>query len=560
MTTYTREELRQMQDNDLEMVYRDVTTKPFDSTKKMNDVIDEIMTKQSESTQFMDKEKTVREKTRKKPVGKVRSTMLRSNESPKAISNLLMNTDAELDIPSYDEKNIKQNRPTLKIKNITDQIREPIHTDIQMDSVKSPRKSPKKNDQKSIPIVDNKSQVGQSKRGRPKKSKEIKEQISITEAPVVTEVEDVTEAPFVAEVEDVTEAPVVTEVEDVIEAPVVSDVVSNDMEKMEERLNDMRSNQNISDGKMEMEITIPPPPPLRKGRPKKADSISKSSSEPLKTSRRGRPPSDRTMKKTMNKSELSMSQITEEQNGVSNGLSRSFGERMVLNPNASFQKMDVVRDKEMNLSVVSEMIPISENGKRKITDFLHSVPWSKGTIPQQTSEVTIENISNGISQMTMKPKRIRASPKIRMIDDEIEQLTKRIKVLEMNRKKSNGKSIQDLISENIDIQTPKREARIKKSEISSQGSSSNLVTRIEGMSMETVPSSRSRASKKSALSDDIVNVLKEADKNKISGKRGKNYYSAEELMNFLTQIQMPTSGNKEALAQRLLDAFEKYGL
>jgi archaellum component FlaC len=241
----------------------------------------------------------------------------------------------------------------------------------------------------------------------------------------------------------------------------------------------------------------------------------------------------------------------------------------------------------MNMNVIQGVLPlpIKENGKQKIFNFLHSVPSTKMAVKQNTNkpmEEQIENITNGISQMTMDipkaSKRVRASPKIRMIDEEIEQLTKRIKALEMKKSSLNKKSIEDLISENIDIQTPKRKK-------SSSQSTDDLFTRIESLTISqpstgpgsahssSAPSSahstahstgRSRVSStKTTLSEeDVLSVLKQVDKNKISGKRGKNFYSAEELMNFLTQLQLTTSGNKEAIAQRLLDVIEqyKYGL
>ena len=532
MTTYTREELKQMSDNDLEMVYREVTTKPFDPTKKTNDVIEEIV-KQSQSIGIPEKEK----KTRKKPVSKVRSTMLQTEDTqkgiPKAITNLLMTTDAELDTPVYDEKKLKENRPMLKIKNITSPERE--------------IKSPTKTTTRSSP-----------KRGRPRTSMET---VTGKATGKATGKEDVPQEPIVVE-------PMVAE-------PIVAEPM-------------VAEESFVSEGKMEIpdEMTIPPPPPLRKGRPKKEDSLKKSTSV---SSRRGRPPSDRTIKKSVNKSEILQdnlmnivrmsSQMSQNEDQVTErlvepiggsvvNLSRSFDERMVLNPNASFQKMDDVKDSK-------NILPMTESRKQKITDFLHSIPFAKSSddtigqkkesekIMDRSIEEQIENISNGISQMTTmeRPKRTRESPKIRMIDDEIEQLTKRIQLLKSSKKDiGSKKSIQDLISEKIDIQTPKRAPRKKSSlgKMEDSESSMSLMSRIEGI--ETAPSSRSRSSKKSVMSEDIVNVLKEVDKNRVSGKRGKNYYSAEELMKFLSQIQMTISGSKEALAQRLLDVIEKYGL
>lgn len=537
MTTYTREELKQMSDNDLEMVYREVTTKPFDPTKKTNDVIEEIV-KQSQSIGIPEKEK----KTRKKPVSKVRSTMLQTEDTqkgiPKAITNLLMTTDAELDTPVYDEKKLKENRPMLKIKNITSPERE--------------IKSPTKTTTRSSP-----------KRGRPRTSMETVTGKSTGEVTgeatgKATGKEDVPQEPIVVE-------PMVAE-------PMVAEPIVAEPMVAEESF--------VSEGKMEIpdEMTIPPPPPLRKGRPKKEDSLKKSTSV---SSRRGRPPSDRTIKKSVNKSEILQdnlmnivrmsSQMSQNEDQVTErlvepiggsvvNLSRSFDERMVLNPNASFQKMDDVKDSK-------NILPMTESRKQKITDFLHSIPFAKSSddtigqkkesekIMDRSIEEQIENITNGISQMTTmeRPKRTRASPKIRMIDDEIEQLTKRIQLLKSSKKDiGSKKSIQDLISEKIDIQTPKRAPR------KTSQQSKDLMSRIE--EIESVSSSRSRSSKKSVMSEDIVNVLKEVDKNRVSGKRGKNYYSAEELMKFLSQIQMTISGSKEILAQRLLDVIEKYGL
>ena len=549
MTTYTQEELRQISDNDLEMIYREVTTKPFDPTKKKNDVIDEIITKQSESIHIPDQMK----KSRKKPVGKVRSTMLQTLEAPRVINNLLMSSDAELDVPSYDLNSFK-NRPKLKI--MEPQITEPIQSPKRKNTRSSPSKSQKKISPPQIPIQN-----------------------------------------------DVEMTPMNNQEQNMVsEIPSDKDSISNEdgiqpemVQKIQEKLNDMRMTPERNEGKMEVEepqITIPPPPPLRKGRPKKEDSLKKITEPP----RRGRPPSDKKLKKSMNTSEtLSMSSESQILSSIEDT------GRMVLNPSVSLQKIDRNRDKEiinpvlmMNTNVISEVLPMSERGKEKITNFLHSVPWSKIQSNDMKSVVVqesdrpiqdqIENITNGISQMTMeRPKRTRASPKVKMIDDEIEQLTKKIKALETKKSRdtSGKKSIQDIISESIDIQTPKRLPRKKASKEKDQ---TDLVTRIDGMpsdskstssqnismSVESIPSNRgtssretserSRMSTRTTLSNDIVEVLKTVDKNKVSGKRGKNFYSAEELMNFLTQIQLPTSGNKEAIAQRLLDVIEKYRL
>lgn len=567
MTTYTQEELRQIPDNDLEMIYREVTAKPFDPTKKKNDVIDEIITKQSEYIQIPDQIK----KSRKKPVGKVRSTMLQTMEAPRVISNLLMSSDAELDVPSYDVNSLK-NTPKLKImeqQKVTEQ------------KVTEPIQSPKRKNTRSSP---SKSQTRQKKISPPQ-----------IEQPTIQP--DVEMIPTNTQEENI-----VSELQSDSISTNDKDSVSNEremepemIEKIQEKLNEMRMTQMIpetneerNEGKMEVEepeITIPPPPPLRKGRPKKEDSLKKITEPP----RRGRPPSDKKLKKSMNMSEtLSESSI---------GSSMEESGRMVLNPSVSLQKIDVNREREiinpvlmMNSNVISEVLPMSEKGKQKITSFLHSVPWSKiqtnndmkSVVVEESRPIEdqIENITSGISQMTMeRPKRTRASPKVKMIDDEIEQLTKRIKALETKKSQdtSGKKSIQDLISESIDIQTPKRAPRKKASKEKSQN---DLVTRIDGMisdpnsislnqsismSIESIPSNRetsgrSRTSTKTTSSNDIVEVLKMVDKNKVSGKRGKNFYSAEELMNFLTQIQLPTSGNKEAIAQRLLDVIEKYRL
>jgi hypothetical protein len=91
---------------------------------------------------------------------------------------------------------------------------------------------------------------------------------------------------------------------------------------------------------------------------------------------------------------------------------------------------------------------------------------------------------------------------------------------------------------------------------------SSTVTQIGGKTMDSKqpPSSRSSSKKKVPFSDDILNILKKIDKSKISGKRGRGFYSADDLMKYLGELGKPTNGSKEALSQRLLDIFRDYGM
>ena len=88
----------------------------------------------------------------------------------------------------------------------------------------------------------------------------------------------------------------------------------------------------------------------------------------------------------------------------------------------------------------------------------------------------------------------------------------------------------------------------------------DLMTRIGGLSLESSkPPSRPPSIKKTE-NIDVLSILKKVEKDKVSGDRGKKYYSSKEMETFLRQIGAKTNGKKEELAQRLNEMLERYGL
>jgi hypothetical protein len=87
MSKYTRQDLIDMQDDELEVVYEEVLEKSYPSTKKRKDIVAEILAAQKEKEEEEEEEERVSEKKKKTapkaaPVSSVRSTLLKPNKSP----------------------------------------------------------------------------------------------------------------------------------------------------------------------------------------------------------------------------------------------------------------------------------------------------------------------------------------------------------------------------------------------------------------------------------------------------------------------------------------------
>jgi hypothetical protein len=288
------------------------------------------------------------------------------------------------------------------------------------------------------------------------------------------------------------------------------------------------------------------------------------------TSRRGRPPGK---KESMEKSRESKEEVDSVLSPIEN-ISKSFKQVKILNPDASFQKLStkeetsemIVKDK----NTISISLPVQEEIRQTITDFLHTVDFGTGNPSSKketfdTVEEELEGITRGIAIMKvdkndkMKPSRL---PKMKIIDDEIDTLTDKISVLEtkQNKKKKIGasmskKSIQDII---FDISP-----RNKLSDSQNEDSQNSLTRRIGGIKIDSKPSSvvpsRVSSERKTKSNSDIVKILKTVDKDKISGNRGSKYYSAKDMTDFLVQVGVNSSGKKkEEIAQQLLTLLQNY--
>ena len=156
--SYTREELREMPDEDLALVYTETTKKPIQSKLKRDDIIDQIII--SSSTKSLEE---VEKRPRKTPVRKVRSTMIQS--TPSVQNSFLLETDTQLNTTG-----IKQSLENLK-------------------PILSPKLIKSKPQEETIPTKTS------PRRGRPRKEKE--PEVEEVAEPVVEEVAE----PEVAEPE-----------------------------------------------------------------------------------------------------------------------------------------------------------------------------------------------------------------------------------------------------------------------------------------------------------------------------------------------------------------------
>lgn len=456
MTTYTREELYEMPDDDLSSVYESITQTPLLSTIKKKDMIEQII---SLSTSKQSEEEEVK-KSRKKPVKKIRSTMYKTKTSP--------------------EKNIEVTMKT-------------------------------------------------STRGRPRK--EVVEEQSV-------------------------------------------------LEQIEEELSEEKGTTQ------------------KRGRPKKIDVPAK-----VPSSRRGRP-----SQKNKEEEEEISSSLNSSSSSIDN-ITMSSKKLNILNPHASFQKSDTIKESTIPIIVsekntISVVLPIQQDAVQTISDFLHMVTVNPivETEPK-TIEDEISDITSRISNLDIVPEKSRnprrpvKSPKIRLIDEEIDALTKRITKLKLQRKEDNGsskvnednardddmsyesmeivpkKSIEDIILEVVPSKLKKIEDLSPKSNLSSlrsttrressskrKNETSELTTRIGSMSLDSNPPSRVSSEKKLGGNVDIVSILRNVERDKVSGDRGRKYYSSKEMEIFLRDIGLKSIGKKEELAQRLIDILDRYGL
>jgi transposase len=503
--SYTREELREMPDEDLALVYTETTKKPIQSKLKRDDIVDQIII--SSSTKSLEE---VEKKTRKTPVRKVRSTMLQS--IPSVQNSFLLDTDTQLNTTG-----IKQSIENLK-------------------PILSPKRTLSKKSEETIPLKTS------PRRGRPRKEKETKEPEIIE--PEITEPE-ITE-PEIAEPEiaepEITE-PEITEpeiAEPEIAEPEIFPIVAEPEVIQEEYT---PSESSISKSEVD-EVKV-----VKRGRP------STKILELKPAARRGRP--SKKDKQEVEEIDSISSEIQILSNSSIDNITKYSRQLKILNPQASFQK--IVLDKESKTSeplivtqknVASVVLPVRQDAIQTISHFLHSVPFMN-LEPKPTSPKTIEdeinNITSGISKIDIekkKPHRPRSSPKIRLLDDEIESLNKKISKLEVqDRIRRPKKSIQDIILE------VSPESSLSKKSLQSSQSEKDI---------QSKPPSRVPSEKKTNI--DVLSILKQVDKDKVSGDRGKKFYSSKEMENFLKDAGMRATGKKEELAQRLSELLKKYGL
>ena len=548
MTTYTREELNQLSDDDLALVYESVTKKPLPSTMKIYQVINEII-----STLNKPSDPVQEKKIRKMPVNKIRSTMLenqtkeQTKESEKEIEQPILS--------SLENLSPKRGRPTK----VTD---EKIVT-----KEVAPRHSPSPKRTKPKKFFN----IKTIERKSPSKEEQ-KEQEQTVEEQETKELET-------KEKEEQKEVEEQEQKEEEEQEQIVEKIAPKIVEEIK------TLDSFVKEGKQEIPevretLAVKPP--------KKTSSESKTTNPPVKAARRGRPPNKKNKEETIDNIEESLGQ------SPIDNINKYSKQVKVLNPDASFQKTDVIREKEKETitpvivtdsNIVSVILPVSEESTQTMKDYLHAVDFGKEEIketevkeapspkatpseveiPDEESsskdlEADVEAITSGMSAITIEKsseKKREPSPKIKLLDDEIEDLTKKIFKLEVNNKRRPStpkKSIQDIILERNS--TPRERDSTTKSKTEDE-----IFTRIESLSSSQSsqkPPSRTPSEKKTSV--DVVSILKNVDKEKVSGDRGKKYYSSKEMETFLRDIGVKSTGKKEELAQRLLETVQKYGL
>ena len=202
--------------------------------------------------------------------------------------------------------------------------------------------------------------------------------------------------------------------------------------------------------------------------------------------KRGRPRKSESLEKEKQKEreqkELEMMELSPSRSQLSmiDSIKKYAKNIKVLNPKATFQKPDVIieREKEYitpivvsDVNLASVVLPVQEEAKQTISEFLHSIGYTKSVVEEKEEEVvpSVSVPSVVVPSAPSKPastKKKTASKKIPVVqslDDEIEKLTKTIEDLEMTqlvRKKKIKKTApvqETLIQQEEPVQEPTKE-------------------------------------------------------------------------------------------------------
>jgi hypothetical protein len=225
--------------------------------------------------------------------------------------------------------------------------------------------------------------------------------------------------------------------------------------------------------------------------------------------------------------EIKVLETKPESTSVLERLKKSTSKAKSYNPEASFNKPEVVKKKletvtEKTLSTVK--LPVSKEAKLTITQFLNSIDIGKPSKEEETKKSTI-------SISKMKEKIIKKGKEEESEEEEEEVL---VKPKEIKRKPK------EITEEVVLVETPIKETTKEKETPKSKP-----------------PSSRKKdvdVSEKSAL---IEELRKNRSMISAESSRSKKFYSQKDLSTFAGKLGLPTAKSKAELVSKILDLLDK---